>query len=567
MMTEEQYASVELLRQSTPREVAEQDAEIGLSPTGQEMKQRTQQRQFGCLLLLLPLALLAIAILRIVPVSQSFKHSTGNLGKEMEMFQQQDGSAYAGVHEVQMHTTMHDFKASHPDFECATDPETCKGYKCLPALDPSAPTKNLVASKLGADGLPEFPCQKESGCKGGRTMSTSENFSQWFKATESVNKQMNKTLVMKRKQAIAPDYQQGGLTWRPLDGMRWQISEMFTFFPMDGEGWAAEDSSHENDGHNMYFTMHWKTLFPYDGRPGEYMLFRGSDDLWVYINGELAKDIGGMHEPVHDRIDLDSLNLRAGCLVEMDIFFAHRSASFSDFFFETNSAIHMAVCKEYPHTRLTSVQQSNLGEPFGKFRLSGQSFVPGAKTCQDEVKTAEITIKEGSTYQAPGGDWRAERDRLEGDLGKLVLKPDSESTFVLRMYDASDERINSSEPTYLTFLDLDTDKDGHVEYINITGYTRAWVDCNSRLKVSQEDSHAVISGTSYGDEKDAPYSLGTFTENDRKNSITFEFPPHAGDIEFTLGISGNSFERWYYFSLRPDLRCSGACSQQVLTGK
>jgi fibro-slime domain-containing protein len=105
-----------------------------------------------------------------------------------------------------------------------------------------------------------------------------------------------------------------------------------SFFLLDGKGYGAEGKK-DNAGnlHNFSFTMEIHTFFTYNG--GEVFRFTGDDDVWAFINGQLAMDIGGVHSARSDSIILDNaaakLNLVKGKTYPFDFFYAERHTTAS----------------------------------------------------------------------------------------------------------------------------------------------------------------------------------------------------------------------------------------------
>jgi fibro-slime domain-containing protein len=116
------------------------------------------------------------------------------------------------------------------------------------------------------------------------------------------------------------------------------------FFPLDGRGWNDEYVADDGNLHNFSFTFELHTTFGYRG--GETFTFTGDDDVFVFINGKLVVDLGGVHSAETKSIQLDHLvtddasqtpvPLTAGSTYPFDIFYNERHTVASHFRMDTS---------------------------------------------------------------------------------------------------------------------------------------------------------------------------------------------------------------------------------------
>lgn len=188
-----------------------------------------------------------------------------------------------------------DFKQAHPDFESFIGQGAYTG---------------LVEVMLGEDHKPVYAHTGATPQTTGR-----ENFDEWYRDVPGVNETFDELIQFEER------------------GTGLFVYENTEFFPLDDRGFG-----NEGNAHNYHFTTEIHTRFTYSG--GENFTFEGDDDLWIFVNGRLALDLGGLHGPLRDTVDFDAmadeLEIEPGQTYAMDIFHAERHTSLSNFRIETS---------------------------------------------------------------------------------------------------------------------------------------------------------------------------------------------------------------------------------------
>lgn len=250
----------------------------------------------------------------------------------------------------------------HPDFEndelgnnCCVNPASLGIVSPLLGLD-----RKPVYS--GADLLADQPVTTGAAA-----------FDQWYRDVPELNQRFDMTLTLVRNAEGA--YEMNSATHEPY-------RTIGGFFPIDGLGFG--DVTDLEPPHNFHFTSELRYWFEYKG--GETLTFSGDDDVFVFVNGHLAVDIGGIHWPTTGKVVLDDTghgqsctetdndndNLAGDCTVSGDI----------DFGMTLGNVYEVVVFQAERHTR-----DSN-------YWLTLTNFLAGESTCVPECGDGIVTANE-----------------------------------------------------------------------------------------------------------------------------------------------------------------------------
>jgi fibro-slime domain-containing protein len=210
---------------------------------------------------------------------------------------------------------LRDFQPNtHPDFEPHMTKPTASGFYTevetgiVQSLVDSTTWKPIYAG----------------GPSGTNTTIGPEYFPSWYIDAPSVN--------------LGVDY---ALALTPLNGLTY--FSRTPFFPIDdGSNCPVQPqipcllgNSTNYPSHNYAMTFELHVHFQYVPDGGQFVEFAGDDDTWLFVNGRLAMDLGGIHQQTVARVQFDTLNLTAG-RTRLDFFWAERHVTSSNFDIRTN---------------------------------------------------------------------------------------------------------------------------------------------------------------------------------------------------------------------------------------
>lgn len=162
-------------------------------------------------------------------------------------------------------------------------------------------------------------------------ISSATSFAQWFRTIPGVNmaKEIPITLVRQPGTNLYVFDDRTDPTYASRGG----------FFPINNDLLGNPSGQSKNFG----FTFELATEFIYRPNQGQAFTFIGDDDVWVFINGKLVIDIGGVHGATSQTIQLDRLtNLLPEQKNTLTLFFAERHTTQSNCRIETTINLRAA---------------------------------------------------------------------------------------------------------------------------------------------------------------------------------------------------------------------------------
>jgi fibro-slime domain-containing protein len=200
-----------------------------------------------------------------------------------------------------------DFVSSHSDFQFPSDGEI------------QVAQTSFVTDTLGSDGNPVLGADFKTA-----KVASAASFKEWFTSTPAVNKVVDIEMTAAKRSPSSPLYAFGGdeMGWYPIDGKGQGNVDIVSPDVAVGEEITLDPM------HNQLFSTKIEAQFYYQGGKNETLISESDDDSWIFINGKLAVENGGLHGFIPASVKLDEaaakLGIKPGKHYPITFFYAER---------------------------------------------------------------------------------------------------------------------------------------------------------------------------------------------------------------------------------------------------
>ena len=166
------------------------------------------------------------------------------------------------------------------------------------------------------------------------------------------------------------------------------VAENYGFYPLENLGYEQpgllkKTSIIDGQNRNGGFTLRGESQFVYNEASKLYFTFTGDDDVYMYINGTLALDLGGAHGRNSKTVNLNDLDatkygLKEGQVATFTFFYMERCSDASTFGIETNMELVQ---------RAINVEKKAYDTSYANEYASGTAVINGTTVAYDLIVT------------------------------------------------------------------------------------------------------------------------------------------------------------------------------------
>ncbi len=204
----------------------------------------------------------------------------------------------------------------------------------------------LVQPTLGADSEPVWA---SNGPAGAEVLTGPENFCWWYHDSGCAGPGSPNPFA--KRVFLDRNGNPTSLLLNQQGGANVYLFNSQNFFPVDKLGWNAGANAQTDAActgtaqHNFSFTSELHYPFTYQSSSSPTFNFTGDDDVWVFINGHLAVDLGSVHSAASGSIQLTpakaaTLGLVNGGMYSIDMFQAERHTCASTYKLTLSGFVH-----------------------------------------------------------------------------------------------------------------------------------------------------------------------------------------------------------------------------------
>lgn len=343
------------------------------------------------------------------------------------------------------------------------------------------------------------------------------------------------------------------------------------FYPLENLGYEQPglltNTSH-NDGldettgrnRNGSFTLRGESQFVYNKTSNLYFTFTGDDDVYMYINGVLALDLGGAHGRNSKTVELNKLDatkygLKEGQVATFTFFYMERCSDASTFGIKTNMELvqrAINVEKKAYDTNYANEIPSNMSVPTGTTVAYDLILTNRSNTVMDQIvfsdkDDCEAAVSFGygvNTPQITPGSVKKENGTVTlGQLNSYVI-------YITEGDNENEKEVANTRKTLTTLGDLSnavaatTLQPGQSLHVRFLTATFSVNDASILSYRNTVTATASVGGTSLSDT--ASHELYSYNANDTGRTYVVDFglplkitnifsvaPSNIGDVQLS----------------------------------